>query len=160
LARLRATVDLVKTLPTLSPPRDLRLTPRMVRRPMVLTSAAFSAVSAAAAVILLIIGAALFTTSQNAPASLAAPQARSAVAALPTVTELLTSTAKQSGGGVANNSPIPLPGTQGAQAQNDFLSLSPTATAQFLFSAQSSITQTESAQEAQAEIANGTGGNF
>src|SRR5664279_2874735 len=63
LARLRATVDLIKTLPPLTTPRPLTLTPRMVRRPTILTSAAFSAMSAAAAVILLVIGAALFTTT-------------------------------------------------------------------------------------------------
>ena len=61
MARLRATVELIGTLPTLRAPRDLTLTPRMVRRPSLLTSAAFSAMSAAAAVVLLVIGAALFS---------------------------------------------------------------------------------------------------
>src|SRR5450432_1819332 len=62
LARLRATVELIKTLPTLAAPRDFTLTPRMVRRPGILTSAAFSALSAAAAIILLVIGVGLFST--------------------------------------------------------------------------------------------------
>ncbi len=54
LARLRATVDLVRGLPTLAAPRDFTLTPQMVRRPpSILTSAAFSALSAAAAFVLL-----------------------------------------------------------------------------------------------------------
>jgi hypothetical protein len=79
LARLRATVDLVKALPMLSSPRPLTLTPRMVRRPTIWTSAAFSAFSTAAAVILLVIGASLFTTQQSA-----APAARNAVAFAPT----------------------------------------------------------------------------
>ena len=75
LARLRATVDLVKSLPTLSAPRDFTLTPRMVRRPSmvtsVLTSATFSALSAAAAVILLLVGGLLFTQrGQNASPAL------------------------------------------------------------------------------------------
>ncbi|MEP7290996.1 MAG: hypothetical protein ABI835_04395, partial [Chloroflexota bacterium] len=62
LARLRATVNLIKTLPTLAAPRNFTLTPRMVRRPpTMLTSAAFSTMSAAAAVVLLVLGAALFT---------------------------------------------------------------------------------------------------
>ena len=70
LARLRATVDLVKGLPTLAAPRDFTLTPRMVRRsPTILTSAAFSALSAAAAVVLLLVGAALFTNSVRLPAN-------------------------------------------------------------------------------------------
>jgi hypothetical protein len=69
LARLRATVELLGTLPTLSAPRSFALTPRMARRPTILTSAAFSAMSAAAAVVLLVIGAALFSirTPQAAP---------------------------------------------------------------------------------------------
>lgn len=68
LARLRATIDLIGTLPTLPAPRDFRLTPRMVRRPSIITSAAFSAMSAAAAIILLVIGATLFSVrSPQAP---------------------------------------------------------------------------------------------
>src|SRR3954470_15331892 len=86
LARLRATVDLIKTMPTLSSPRPLTLTPRMVRRPNILTSAAFSALSAAAAIILLVIGAALFTQPPSAaPADFAA---RSAVAFAPTTSAI------------------------------------------------------------------------
>jgi len=70
LERLRATVALVNSLPTLAAPRDFTLTPRMVRRPpTILTSAAFSALSAAAAVVLLVVGAALFTTSMRSPQS-------------------------------------------------------------------------------------------
>lgn len=66
--RLRATVELVNALPTLTAPRNFLLTPRMVRRPpTILTSAAFSALNAAAAVVLLIVGAALFTTSTRVP---------------------------------------------------------------------------------------------
>lgn len=83
LARLRATVDLIKTLPTLPAPRPLTLTPRMVRRPSILTSAAFSALSTAAAIILLVIGAVLFTTRPPA-GPVAALSFRNAVAALPT----------------------------------------------------------------------------
>lgn len=83
LQRLRATVELVNALPTLAAPRDFTLTPRMVRRsPTILTSAAFSALSAAAAVVLLIVGVALFNTSMRVPAgSLTANQ----VALAPTV---------------------------------------------------------------------------
>lgn len=68
LQRLRATVELVNALPTLTAPRNFLLMPHMVRRPpTILTSAAFSALSAAAAVVLLIVGAALFTTSMRVP---------------------------------------------------------------------------------------------
>src|SRR4051794_6897832 len=69
LARLRATIDLIKTLPTLSPPRALTVTSRMVRRPNILTSVAFSVMSTAAAIVLLVIGAALFATQASAPSA-------------------------------------------------------------------------------------------
>lgn len=68
LARLRATVELVGTLPTLPAPRSFALTPRMARRPSVLTSPAFSMMSAAAAVVLLVVGAALFSIRPPAAA--------------------------------------------------------------------------------------------
>jgi hypothetical protein len=100
LARLRATVDLIKTLPTLTTPRPLTLTPRMVRRPNILTSAAFSALSAAAAIILLVIGAGLFTRPPSAaPDDFAA---RSAVAFAPT-----TSAINEPAQGGANNAIVP-----------------------------------------------------
>ncbi len=86
LARLQATKALIGTLPTLSAPRDLRLTRAMVGTPRrssrVMTSAAFSALSAAAAVILLVLGAGLFTrTGQQ---SLGDQAMLNQVAALPT----------------------------------------------------------------------------
>ena len=81
LASLRATVDLVKTLPTLRAPRDFTLTPQMVRRrPSILTSAAFSALSAAAAVVLLVLGSAFFLNTSLPPSNMAGNQ----VAALAT----------------------------------------------------------------------------
>ena len=100
LARLRATVALIKTLPTLPAPRPLTLTPRMVRRPTILTSAAFSALSAAAAIILLVLGAALFTlpSSNFAPAGAARN-----IAALPTP----TASVSESQAGGANNAVLP-----------------------------------------------------
>ncbi len=71
LERLQATKALIASLPTLSPPRDLRLTRAMVgvprRRQRVLTSPLFSGLSAAAAVILLVIGVRLFTLSGQQP---------------------------------------------------------------------------------------------
>jgi hypothetical protein len=68
LARLRATVDLVRTLPTLSAPRDFTLTRDMVRRqPRILTSAAFSVLSAAAAFVMLVLGATLLLPQLSAP---------------------------------------------------------------------------------------------
>lgn len=84
--RLQATKALIASLPTLTPPRDLRLTRAMVgvsrRRQRVLTSPLFSGLSAAAAVILLVIGARLFTlTGQQAEPNAAA---FSQVVALPT----------------------------------------------------------------------------
>ncbi len=80
LARLQAAVDLVKSLPPLSAPRDFRLSRSMARRPSVWTSAAFSYASAAAAVFLLIVGVILFRQPGNVPL----PAAVSNVAALPT----------------------------------------------------------------------------
>ncbi len=137
LARLRATVDLVKTLPTLTPPRPLTLTPRMVRRPSVLTSATFSTLSAAAAVILLVIGAALFTTAQNNPGAPANVALSRSIALLPTDTlPALTGTAGKLNSN-ASEANVPLAQATEAQAQNDFLQTAPTGTLQFLFSAQS-----------------------
>ena len=72
----------------------------MVRRPNVLTSAAFSALSAAAAIILLVIGAALFTL----PASNFSPAgAARNIAAVPTLTTAVNE--PQAGG--ANNAVLP-----------------------------------------------------
>ncbi|MCC6801431.1 MAG: hypothetical protein IT319_01005 [Anaerolineae bacterium] len=88
LARLQATVDLVKLLPPLTAPRDFRLTPGMVRRrTTVWTSAAFSFASAAAAVLLLVVGVALFQTQGTSlpPAALS-----NQVAALSTAAPTLT----------------------------------------------------------------------
>ncbi|MBI1257063.1 MAG: hypothetical protein GC204_06300 [Chloroflexi bacterium] len=101
LDRLRATVALIKTLPTLSAPRPLTLTPRMVHRPNILTSAAFSALSAAAAVVLLVIGAALFTTTR--PSAAPAQSAARNIAAVPTLTVSVNE--PQAGG--ANNAVSP-----------------------------------------------------
>ncbi len=137
LARLRATVDLVGTLPTLTPPRPLTLTPRMVRRPSVLTSATFSMLSTAAAVILLVIGAALFTTAQNNPGAPASAALSRIVAILPTDTlPALTGTSAKLAGN-ASEANVPLTQATEAQAQNDFLQAAPTETQQLLFSAQS-----------------------
>jgi anti-sigma factor RsiW len=75
LATLRATVDLVKGLPTLRAPRDFTLTPQMVRRPpRILTSAAFSAVSVAAAVMLFVLGSAFLLNSRIPPTNMAGNQ--------------------------------------------------------------------------------------
>ena len=86
LERLQATKALIASLPTLSPPRDLRLTRAMVgrsaSRQRVLTSAAFSALSAAAAVILLVIGVGLFMQTGQQPEPNAVTANR--VVALPT----------------------------------------------------------------------------
>lgn len=80
LARLRATVDLVRTLPSLSAPRDFTLTRDMVRRqPRILTSVAFSALSAAAAVVLLVLGATLML-----PQLASSPLSNNQIAAVPT----------------------------------------------------------------------------
>ncbi|HVU13457.1 MAG TPA: zf-HC2 domain-containing protein [Phototrophicaceae bacterium] len=137
LARLRATIDLVGTLPTLTPPRPLTLTPRMVRRPSVLTSATFSMLSTAAAVILLVIGAALFTTTQNHPGAPASAALSRIVAILPTDTlPALTGTSAKLAGN-ASEANVPLTQATEAQAQNDFLQAAPTETQQLLFSAQS-----------------------
>jgi anti-sigma factor RsiW len=89
LARLRATVDLVKTLPTLPAPRNFTLTRQAARRPSFVTSATFSALSTAAAVILLIVGVALYgVRSQNSSAisPILATQASDQVALAPTET--------------------------------------------------------------------------
>lgn len=91
LARLQATVDLVKLLPPLAAPRDLRLTPGMVRRrTTVWTSAAFSFASAAAAILLLVVGLALFQTrgTSQSPAALSNQVAALSTAA-PTMTTKL-----------------------------------------------------------------------
>lgn len=85
LARLQATVDLVKSLPPLAAPRDFRLSRSMARRPSVWVSAAFSYASAAAAVFLLIAGIVLFRQPGTTPL----PAAVSNVAALPTGTATL-----------------------------------------------------------------------
>lgn len=75
LATLRATVDLVKGLPTLRAPRDFTLTPQMVRRPpRILTSAAFSAVSVAAAVMLFVLGSAFLLNSNLPPTNMSGNQ--------------------------------------------------------------------------------------
>lgn len=75
LATLRATVALVKGLPTLRAPRDFTLTPQMVRRPpRILTSAAFSAVSVAAAVMLFVLGAGFLLNSNLPPTNMAGNQ--------------------------------------------------------------------------------------
>lgn len=75
LASLRATVDLVKGLPTLRAPRDFTLTPQMVRRPpRILTSAAFSAVSVAAAVMLFVLGSAFLLNTNLPPTNMAGNQ--------------------------------------------------------------------------------------
>lgn len=75
LATLRATVDLVKGLPTLRAPRDFTLTPQMVRRPpRILTSAAFSALSVAAAVMLFVLGSAFLLNSRVPPTNLSGNQ--------------------------------------------------------------------------------------
>lgn len=107
LARLRATVELIGTLPPLRAPRDLTLTPsiaRRARRPTLLTSAAFSAMSAAAAVVLLVIGVALFSAAPAAaplPEQVAfAPTALATQAALSDITNGSSST-----GGAANAQP-------------------------------------------------------
>jgi hypothetical protein len=85
LARLRATVDLVKTLPTLSAPRNFTLTRQTARRPSILTSPVFSALSTAAAVILLIVGVALFSQRSFNNAEMAfSTEARDGVALVPT----------------------------------------------------------------------------
>ena len=100
LARLRATVASDQDAADALAPRPLTLTPRMVRRPNVLTSAAFSALSAAAAIILLVIGAALFTL----PASNFSPAgAARNIAAVPTLTTAVNE--PQAGG--ANNAVLP-----------------------------------------------------
>lgn len=84
LARLRATVELVRGLPTLSAPRDFRLTPSQARQPVrrstILTSAAFSALSAAAAIVLLVVGLSLFRLPESQPMAAMAP----GVVAIPT----------------------------------------------------------------------------
>ncbi len=87
LERLQATKALIASLPTLSPPRDLRLTRAMIgappRRLRVLTSPAFSALSAAAAVILLVIGVRMFSPTGQPPETDAA--AFSQIVAVPTL---------------------------------------------------------------------------
>ncbi len=122
LARLRATVDLVGTLPTLTAPRDFTLSRRMARRPSVWTSASFSALSAAAAVILLVIGAALFGTSGQ----LAKTTAPAQVAFAPTATSLARDQAldEEANGVLGSNSPqaiVPEINTEAAQESNDLI---------------------------------------
>ncbi len=115
LARLRATVDLIKMLPPLAAPRDLTLSPRMVRRPNLLLTSTFSAVSAAAAAILLIAGVFLFN---------AAPATTNQVAFAPTIRQAAQSVPGEAG--VLN-----LPETTqklSTEQANDLLQAAPTGT--------------------------------
>ena len=98
LERLRATVALIRELPPLAAPRDLRLTRKMVEPPRVLMFPAtpiFSGVSAAAAIVLFLAGIVMLSTARpdSAPPQIAfmptqtlmTAIARSAVQSTPTV---------------------------------------------------------------------------
>ena len=171
LARLRATVELVKSLPNLTPPRDLTLTPRMVRRPTILTSAAFSVLSAAAAVVLLIVGSLLFTSSQQANVQPAAAPPLVAFAAtntsnIPLLKETSVNTPNVSSAGSAGNLQV-VPQVVPSETQeaaggvsNDMLRAAPTDTEIPLLQAFSAIisptetfSETLEAQESQVQDA-------
>ncbi len=87
---LRATVDLIRSLPPLSAPRDYVLDKRLFRPARVWifpATPAFSAISAAAATLLVVLGLmTLFSANRPQPAALEAPQ----MAALATVPITIT----------------------------------------------------------------------
>ncbi|MFN8449335.1 MAG: hypothetical protein U0521_12315 [Anaerolineae bacterium] len=141
LARLQATVGLVKSLPPLAAPRDFRLSRSMARRPSVWTSAAFSYASAAAAVFLLIAGVVLFRQPQNAPL----PAAVANVAALPTGTPTL---ATKLGDEEADNLTIPADdGTVGGEVAQ-----SPGEARDLAFAATTATPQSTSAPQVYAVV--------